>query len=236
MGKVGPPPGFYTRETYDRVLAAYRTAPGNHSRAAAFALVDRRACKRLWEAGWPRLPWARPISVVLQEEGDAARARAREESRRQRETEDAEREKARRAHIEAVEEESRIMAAVRKDLHAAALITAKLMPAMDALVGVVRSAVFDAQGQVLATPAVTPIQAMKILAAYVNVTHKLAFAESEVVKLGRLDRGQSTLNVAKVDDMDDETALEELSVAADIHDRLARERAGATSGEDPPVH
>jgi hypothetical protein len=65
-----------TRARYEKVLAAARECGPNAAAIARMAGCDRGTARRLLERGWPGVPWGRPISVVLREEGDAAKVAA----------------------------------------------------------------------------------------------------------------------------------------------------------------
>lgn len=68
-----------TRDFYEKLLGAFREAPGNASHAADYAHCDRRTAKKAWETGFPSTgDWARPIHEVLKEEQIAARAKLAE--------------------------------------------------------------------------------------------------------------------------------------------------------------
>lgn len=240
------PRARYTRETYDRMLAGYRGSPGNHSQASRYAQVDRAMCRLAWERGFPRqykagAVWARPIKEVLAEEVEAARVKRAEEARRERERQDAEREAARRESVEELAEEGRLRGVLRKDLLASALVLSELVPSVRALAGVVRSAVLDPQGKPLATPGVSPMQAMKLLKEYGATVSRVAYAGETIVQLGRTVRGQANVNVA-VHDMSHEEALEELEMAAEVLQAAKKIRGGEPAeeeeedGEPAPVH
>jgi hypothetical protein len=227
-----------TKLTYETVLQAYRESPNNHDRARRQTGYDREAVRRLWEVGWPKLPWARPIKLVLGEETKAAQAAALERVRVERELSDADRVKKVAAYKAAVEEETSMMAAVRQDVLSAALVARRLVPAMTAVSSIITNAVLDADGKAKVSPTLTPMQALKVLKDYTTIVSKIAYAEGEVVKLGRLDRGQATTIVADAD-LPAEDVLDEIAAVATLHDRLASAHHDHDVGEgedDPPVH
>lgn len=61
-------------ESYEKILEAYRDAPGNHSRASKATGHDRKTCKKVWDNGWA-YDWAPPISEVIEREQELARVR-----------------------------------------------------------------------------------------------------------------------------------------------------------------
>jgi hypothetical protein len=204
--------------------------------------------RNAWYRGFPRqraagAVWARPILEVLKEEQDAARVRQAELNRREREAEDAARELARREHVEELAEEGKLRSALRKDLLAAAVIVADMVPATRALANVVKAAVLDPATNyttALAVPQVDPMKAMRILKEWAATAARVAYAGETVIQLGRTVRGQSNVNVGKADDMSPEEALEELEMAKEVleHRAALREEGAqdpAGDGADP-VH
>lgn len=216
----------YSRLTYDKVLEGFRSSPGNASEAARYAGVCRKTAQRLWQVGWPNYAWAPPMREVLEREGKAATVAALERARREREASDAERERGRRLYHEALEEEGRMMAAVRKNVAGAAIVGLSMLPAMAALAKVVNSAVLGPDGRPLPDPTISPKEAMKLLRDFTTSVSKLAYAEKNVVELGRLDRGQSTVNIASVGvTMTDAELKEQLDLVVDVSATLGEELA-----------
>lgn len=64
----------YDRELYERLLAAYRENPGNHTAAGRVAGCDRRTARAIWEKGWRKVDSAPPISSLIGDEQEIARA------------------------------------------------------------------------------------------------------------------------------------------------------------------
>ena len=60
MGKLA-----YTRENYEKMLRAFRDSPGNAAAAARHVGCNWRTTQRVWEHGWPKFTWARPIKDVI---------------------------------------------------------------------------------------------------------------------------------------------------------------------------
>jgi len=123
-----------TQEKYDKMVEAYRQAPGNSSRCARASGVDRHTARKAWAEGWPdRL--LRPIKDVYHEEQLAARARlakAREEelsklAAMQAGTEQLDRERARDDSIASIEEETKMVRASRHSAMALQVILQRLL-------------------------------------------------------------------------------------------------------------
>jgi len=66
-----------TRSTYEKLVAAFRSAPGNLANAARDAGVCRETAKKAWETGWKEWPWAPSVKQMFLDEEVAARARQR---------------------------------------------------------------------------------------------------------------------------------------------------------------
>jgi glutamyl/glutaminyl-tRNA synthetase len=57
------------------MLEAFRQDPGNFSHVVRVTGVNWRTARRAWNEGWvPKIAWAPPISAVLEEEAEKARA------------------------------------------------------------------------------------------------------------------------------------------------------------------
>jgi hypothetical protein len=229
------PRARYDRRTYDALLAGFRDDPGNITKCAKYAGVTREMARGAWHRGFPRqyaagAAWARPIKEVLAEERDSAQVARAERARKDAEAADAERERARRESIEELAEEGRLRSTTRKAVLGLVLVQTELIPAARACVGVIRSAVLEPDGaggwKPKAKPDLTPTQASKILREATTNVERLAAGAQRVVELGRLIRGESTLNVAAARDQSPEEALEELEMAAEVlsHVRAARLR------------
>lgn len=65
QGKRGGSRGYYTPETYEKLLRAFSIHGSNITKAAATAGVSRVLARRAWDHGWTGLPWAKPIHLVL---------------------------------------------------------------------------------------------------------------------------------------------------------------------------
>lgn len=63
-----------TTDFFERLVEAFREAPGNIQRASKYVKCDRRTARRAWNEGWPDRSFP-PISQVLEEERVATTAR-----------------------------------------------------------------------------------------------------------------------------------------------------------------
>lgn len=113
--------GRVDQETWDRLLAAYRDDPGNHSAAARLAVVQRRTARRAYEVGYPERPWGRvSIRDLIMGEAELARSRVqleleKEELATDRHALDAERDReaARQHSVRAKTEEAVLVSGAR---------------------------------------------------------------------------------------------------------------------------
>lgn len=74
------PAPILSLEQHAKLIEGYRARPGVHNPAARYAGVNQRTAQKYWEIGAPDAPDIRskPISLILQEEQEAARARLQE--------------------------------------------------------------------------------------------------------------------------------------------------------------
>lgn len=226
-----------SRDLYDRIVAAYRECPGNHSRAARAVGVDRRMTTRAWTVGWPKYTWARPIAAVLAEEYDTAKSRAAAMEDRAVVEARAERERAAEASIEARTEEEQMIKAARKDVLSTLIIAAELVPAMRTLGQLCVGAIGDmakraSSGEGL--PRKELAEALGLVDRHARLVSKAVHAADAIVKLSRLDRGQPGYMVgvqpnAGLDQeaalMTDADAVAELEHAADLLEELKQQGA-----------
>jgi hypothetical protein len=214
-----------TREFYDSLVIAYREQPGNASYAARAASCERRMAKRGWELGWPRLPWARPIKVVLEAEIVSAQAANRTAVIRAQEAAEGEREAARQESIEARRQEQQMLKAARGDVIAALVLAADLVGAMRAAVAAIKQGLaFGPAGE---PPVISPGAAMALLTRHATLVQKAVGAAEAVIQLSRLDRGASTINVGlglPEENLSPAQIDEELAAIAEV---LGAARAGA---------
>jgi len=74
-GKQGKGQRRISVEFYEALVQAFRDNPGNFTRVAKAVGTTRPTAKRAWERGWEKFEWAPPISEVLADEMEVARAR-----------------------------------------------------------------------------------------------------------------------------------------------------------------
>jgi hypothetical protein len=239
-----------TQANYDALVAAYRAAPNNHVAASRATGWSKEACSTAWTTGWVKtrghvaVPGCGPIREVLQAEKDRARTEAADRARKERDLEDAKLEAQRLAREEALTQEAELMNENRKGLLSLAKTIRSLAGVMPAFAKVVQDAVTEPDPKdprqliPLAKPLVNAMQAAKIIRDMASISNRVAYAASALVELARLDRGQSTQNVAVVDLEDPADVLDELAASATLYDRL-KAAAGAQAGdppedEDPP--
>ena len=220
-----------TRSLYDKLVDAYREAPGNASHAGRLSGVDRRTAQRAWERGWPAYPWARPIKTVLADEDRLARVRAAEIEARAKSTEDADREKERKEAIEARATELSMLKAARHNVMVGLGAAASLTPSIQLLA----KHVADKIQAGLANVDIK--EALIILREHSKLVHRAVFAVDQLVALGRLERGQSTVNVgvAPAADLTYEQALEELEGTAELLEVVRAEVGKRGNGKAPPL-
>jgi hypothetical protein len=238
----------HTRELYDKLTEGYRGANGVHLRAAEYASCDWRTAQRAYEKGWKFHTWARPIREVLQEEANAAKAQAMERAAAARAAADAEAGKARQHRIDQLATEAAVMTAISKDVQNAAILVSSLTPAMQGFTRVIMKEVLEPEAdgsynlqrprfKAAGATTVKPLEAMKMLDAFVRMANRVTQAGETIIALGRLERGESTVNIAAVDNMTEDQAMEELAAAAEIHSRLRERRSGAgTDPDEPELH
>jgi hypothetical protein len=238
------PRARYDRRTYDALLAGFRDDPGNITKCAKYAGVTREMARGAWHRGFPRqyaagAAWARPIKEVLAEERDSAHIARVERARRDAELADAAREKARQESIEELAEEGKLRTTVRKAVLGMVIIQTRALPAMSACVEVIRSALLEPDGaggfRAKANPGVTPLQASKLLREAVVNNERIAASTKAIIELGRLIRGESTLNVAQAQEMSEEDALEELAMAAEVHRHAVAARSRDLGPDGAPA-
>lgn len=202
-----------TQDFYEKALALYRETPGACAEVARRLPCSRQLAKRLWAGPpYPVYPWARPISLVIEDERRAARARQLDLARQAQEADAAEREKARMSHIDSLAQEAQMMKVARGDTLAALALAAELTPAMRQLARVIVEAAKPKPDG--APPDISAVQAMALLSRHTQLIQRAVGAAETLVQLGRLERGQSTANVGVggfSSELSFEEALEELT-------------------------
>jgi hypothetical protein len=232
----------YTRTEYERILQGFRETPGNYAAASKFAGCDYRMAKRAWETGWssPKtgpIPWARPVREVLAEEQAASRAGLADRLRRERELADAEAEKARSVAIERAAIEEQILQGARRNVAAVFGLSAKLVPAMDALVGYVRQVVLDPATN-LPRPAadiekagIKADDALRLIGRHSLILQRAFSVGHAVIQLRRASEGlpTSVIGIAAVD-LTPEAAAEELEAQEEAIRLIKAEAEGSGRG------
>lgn len=205
-----------TQELYDSLVIAFREAPGNVSFAARRSLCGRELAKRLWDGKPYRdYPWAKSIKVVLEEEQQAAMARARELARRDAEAKHAIQTRAAEEAIEAQAQERQMLRVARADVLGALTLAASLVPAMQqASRAITEQLKAQADGT---PPEIKAKDAMTLLTRHTQLIQRAVGAAEAVIQLSRLDRGASSLNVSiKAEELTLDQALEELEAIEDV--------------------
>jgi hypothetical protein len=186
--------GFYSRDTYNRLVSALRETGGVIAPAARIANTTERTVKKAFLTGWPRYDWARPIQVVLAEERERALGIVAERARREAERAAQDARDARELGIEAAAQEAQILTAARKNVLAVFGLSARLVPAMDALVDVIRHATLDESGRKRAPSEIriSPTNALGLLSRHASILARAMAVGEQVVALGRAERGQAS--------------------------------------------
>lgn len=206
-----------TQDLYDSLVIAFREAPGNVSFAARRAICSRQLAKRLWDGRpYKDYPWAKPISVVLEDERLAAMAFAREAARRDAEAKEAQRQRASEEAIEAQAQERQMLRVARADVLGALTLAASLVPAMQqAAKAITKALEAKPDGS---PPEIKAKDAMTLLTRHTQLIQRAVGAAEAVIQLSRLDRGASTANVTvhAGAELTLEQALEELEAVEEV--------------------
>lgn len=209
-----------TRDTYEKLVAAFRERPGHFNHAARSASCDPRTAKRCW-AGPPYRfeTWAVPIKGLLEEEAQAlAISRRTQEKALAQARADAAAagvERARKERADEVEQERQLLRVARSDVLSALAISAELVPAMRQVAkAVAASCQPDAAGN---PPAIAPVTAMGLLGRFAQMVQKAVGAAEVLVQLARTERGEANLNVAVGGPaLTEEEALQELEAVLEV--------------------
>jgi hypothetical protein len=210
-----------TRETYEKLLSAYREHPANANHAATAARCSWQLARRAWSGPPYRdYPWATPIKQLLDDERRAGLARAhelqRQRARDEAELADAEHQRAREAAIEARAQEQQALKLARGDVLSSLALAAELVPSMRQLTRVVQAACAPkADGS---PPDISPVMAMGLLGKHAALMAKAVSATETVIELSRLERGQPTAIVGMQPQpaLTYEQAVEELEEASEL--------------------
>lgn len=214
----------YTRELYAALLKGFRESPGNGSAASRHAGCDPRTARRAWEKGWPKLHWARPIQKVVEAELADEHRRNAAILQEKVDHDAIARERARAELDEAREAERQMLRLARQNVVGCLAVSAKLTPAMLKLADLVVSQAGSVS---------SPDKAMTLLGKHSGLMHRAANAADQIVKLSRLDRGETTerlgLGLAE-EELTYEEALAELEGAGELR-RLLDEKHGVIDAE-----
>jgi hypothetical protein len=241
----GKPRLTKTMASYQALVDAFRQAPGNYSQAAVIAGCHRSAAKVAWEKGWHKLglPGAGPIREVIESDRVKARIAAAEAARKERDLADAELAKKRAEAMKALEDEASLMNSNRRGL-------LSLSQTVEKMIGILPLYAFQIQKAVaqddphnpgklipIPNPAVSVELAVAVISSVGLSAQRVAYATSRLVELSRLERGQSTVNVAEADLTEPVEVLEEIRAAATLFDRLqaAKDEADAEAVEPGPT-
>jgi hypothetical protein len=175
-----------TRETYEKLLQAYREFPGNGRNAGRVAGCTAGMARKGWEFGWsPRVPWARPIHTVLKEEQQAARAEQRRQELAARDAAQEERDMARKDAVRALAQEGQMLAAGRANVLAILASATQVLPGVRKLMA---DLLVDIQSGVISTPA----QRMSMFRNFSLGIKYLVEATDRLVEGERRSKGEPT--------------------------------------------
>lgn len=206
---------FQTKTRYEAVVEGFRRAPGNYMQAAQYAGCGWRAAKILWNRGWVKHQWARPIKDVLADEQALKQEAVGRRIRGERAVQDAQADKARAEVEQAREAEAELLGLARKNVRAAFALSAQLIPAMVGCVEVVKYHTIDPKTQKPYTPAdmkIDAVQAMGLITRY-GLTLQRAYGVAEsLVQLEMARRGEAgqILGISQVASMTPEEAAREI--------------------------
>ena len=199
----------YNRERYDALVQAYRDCPDNHAAAGRQAGCTQQTAKRMWEQGWPGIPWAIPIRDRLVQEREDARLELARQTALARNDADALRAKARQDSIESHAAEGAMVRLARSDATGLLASVGRLLPAVAKL-----AESFSAD--VLSAKELDRNEAARLLGQVAKVTKEALAAAQIAVELERLHLGAPTqiVGVTDVSAMSSEEAAREIEQAA----------------------
>jgi hypothetical protein len=218
-----PAAAFFTRENYDKLLAAYRESPGNHSHAHRKTGITRPACRLAYDRGWVKRAgeWARPIREVIEEEIEAARSKV-EALERAEKFGEAERERVRQASIAQRVKLGETVQLATANARGLLGITAGLFKNAARLVEKVQEAALD--------PNLRPDVALNLLRHTGKLAKDATVVAREALEMDKLYRGEPTVIVGTAD-LPKEFSLEEATKRVEAARRaVERAQARAASG------
>lgn len=163
-----------TQEVYDKLLAAYLSAPEQHSFVAKGLGLSTALCKKLWEAGAPRKGYP-PLKQAVQEHQAAARAAALDKLAK-------EKEKAREASVLALADEIRLIDVSRKTVLGTTAILAGQLSTVQRVAQQIEKAI--ANGAQLSIQ-----EATRFMEAYSRAARNATLAALNVMQAERLRAG-----------------------------------------------
>jgi len=181
----------YTKELYDKLVRAFREAPGNFSHASRISGSGRAACKVVWEHGWPKRSWAPPIRDYLAKEKEMIRAERQKQLEIDQANEELSREKATKDAINAQAQEAAGSAAARANALALANVIGRITIACIPLSERVATMLKDADFKI------TPQSALKLFSSVAYTVRQGNEALRLALELERLRVGEPT-NVLKL--------------------------------------
>ncbi len=215
--KRAPSKGFgkgrtpYSRELYDLLVGAFRERPGEFTVVSQMVGCTRACATHAWKKGWvPRVPWAKPISLLLEEEKEAARALVAQRNLSEAEEAGLLREQARREAIEAHAAEGQMVRLARSDATSLLAAVGKLQPSLHRLSEKLGRMLMD-DGEKM-----TRREAAALLGMLSRTTKEALAAGQVAIELERLHLGAPTqiLGVQDVGEMSTEEAVREIEAAA----------------------
>ncbi len=221
-----------TRELWEAILAAFRSNPGQFSYVQERTGVGRRLAKRAWDEGWlPRIPYARPIRIVLEEEKFKARAEQRRQEELARHGQTAEQKAAAEDARKATAQEGQMISAGRATVLGLTFTVNQLIPTLKQMG--VDIAADVAAGKLKGNPE----KAMRALREVASSLRMLTESGMKLLEAERLVKGEPTSIIGVqggVDDMSLEEAERTVIRATNLF-ALARRRGHITPSEDPGV-
>lgn len=230
-GLTSPDPGGYpfsgmarrviTGEFYNLLLEGFRASPANAAHAARVAGCDRRTALRAWHHGWPAFEWARPIKVVLADEGQRARRELDEAILRRRAWEEAERRKLLEQLAATRAQVSNLIEATRGTCLAVLAGAARMAPAIQQLaerlnqeLGVLAADPFVETTQhgdgSVTRKRVGPDKMMALLERYARMVQRASFAAAAAMRLELMHVGIPSVAKAAAEEMTLEEAVREI--------------------------
>lgn len=215
------------RETYDKLIEAYRVRPGVIQSAAALAACSWQLAKRVYSGPpFKHYPWAIPAVMLFEEERAIAHARAREEEHERIRAEERRRvaqfEQAREAQIETLKQENLLLKGARSDVLQTVALVAELGPAMRHLVKIINDAC--APGPAGQAPSIDVTKAMSLLGRHALIMQRAVGAASSILDQGKVNRGEPT-SILGIKPVSGPTSYDDaLAELGEVEELMARAR------------